>query len=369
MNNPIRFGIVGCGVIAVTHADAINRLPGASLTACCDVVPDHAFAYAKRFGLDDKHVHSNLRSLLQDPSVDVVSVCTPSGTHAGIGAECLWAGKPVIVEKPMDVNLDAIALLNAAQNETGLPLAIISQHRFDAASTYARNLAIGGYLGALTLCEAQIKWFRSQEYYDSGDWRGTWELDGGGALMNQGVHTVDLMRWIMGPVHSIYASARTLAHERIEVEDAICATINFANGAIGNLIATTAVYPGFPAQLSVHGTKGSVVISGDALHSIDLIGDAPVGDEAAGLLASGIAGHAVHIAQGGTKSAETHKSVPTSASASHWGDAHQAQIADFVEAVRSGGSPLVDGKAGKEAVEIILAAYESARIGRTVVVS
>ena len=366
MSKLVRFGIVGCGVIAATHADAIKELVAADLVACCDIIPERASCFADRHGISKEHAHSSVKSLLADGSVDAVSICTPSGTHAVIASEALWSGRPVIIEKPMDVNLEAVALVNAAQKETGLPLAVISQHRFDAASIYARSLAADGHLGALVICEAQIKWHRSQEYYDSGDWRGTWELDGGGALMNQGIHTVDLMRWIMGPVHSVSAVSRTLGHERIEVEDAICATISFENGAIGNLVASTAAYPGYPAQLAIHGSAGSVIISGDALASVDLSNPVPSGKELELLLAEGMAGHAVQVAQGGTRSAESNKAASADPTRSTWGDAHRAQIADFIDCIHSGRTPLVDGKAGKEAVEIILAAYESSRSGKAV---
>jgi UDP-N-acetyl-2-amino-2-deoxyglucuronate dehydrogenase len=339
MSEKVSFGIVGCGVISTTHADAIGQLRDAQIVACCDVVEARARDFAKRYGIPSSHVYTDISGLLADPVVEAVSICTPSGTHALLATECLWAGKPVLVEKPMDINIDAIDLLISAQKDTGLPLAVISQHRFDAASIYAHNLVAEGHLGVLVVCEAQIKWFRTQEYYDSGDWRGTWSLDGGGALMNQGVHTVDLMRWIMGPVHSVYAVARTIAHERIEVEDVICATITFESGAIGNIIATTAAFPGYPAQLSLHGSEGSVILNGDALASVDLSGAGPSTDVSKELLGAGIAGHAVQVAQGGTRAAEGNKAFTVPSTTTNWGDAHRAQIADFIAAIRTGSNP------------------------------
>ncbi|MDR3710725.1 MAG: Gfo/Idh/MocA family oxidoreductase [Capsulimonadaceae bacterium] len=363
--NGVGFGIVGCGTISATHAGAIEGLTAAHLAACCDVVPERAEQFAKAHSISPEHTHVSLNTFLKDTAVDVVSVCTPSGMHAQIGIEALLSGRPTIVEKPMDISVAACNALNDVQRRTGLPLGVISQHRFDAASIQARGLVDHGALGRIVLVEAQIKWHRTQEYYDSGDWRGTWALDGGGALMNQGVHTVDLMRWLCGPVVSVYAVARTAAHKRIEVEDVVCATLTFANGAIGNLVASTAAYPGFPATLSLHGEAGSVVISGDVL---DTVATKTRVDVTGGQV---IAHHALQVAQGGTKTAETLKaeedaSAEGETQSTEWGDAHQAQLAEFVTAVRDKRAPAVDGVAGLHAVEVVCAVYESARTGKTV---
>jgi predicted dehydrogenase len=356
-------------VIAATHADAIKVLPQADLVACCDIVPERAHAFAQQYGIDSAHIYGTVAELLSDKFVDAVSVCTPSGTHAGIAADSLRAGKPVIVEKPVDVSLNAIALLETVQKETGLPVAVISQHRFDPASIYVHDLIQSGGLGSLVLCDVSIKWYRTQEYYDSGDWRGTWELDGGGALMNQGVHTVDLMRWFMGPVSSVYAVARTLAHNRIEVEDTLCAALAFQNGAIGNVLASTSAFPGFPAKISVHGQSGSATISGDSLTDLDFLDHKPFHGVANMAVERDIRQHALQIAQGGTKSAESQKTGLINQSALNWGDSHKAQISDFIDCVLNQKAPKVDVTSGLEAVKIILAAYESSRSGKAVVLS
>jgi UDP-N-acetyl-2-amino-2-deoxyglucuronate dehydrogenase len=366
MNKAIRFGIVGCGVIAATHADAIEELGDALLTACCDIDAERADAFASRYCIAPQNCSYSINSLLDNPEVDAISICTPSGTHSELAIACLTAGKPVIVEKPMDVTLGACSLLTSVQRETGLAVSIISQHRFDASSVYAHQHIESGDLGTPILCEAQIKWHRTQEYYDSGDWRGTWEFDGGGALMNQGIHTVDLMLWMMGSVDTVYAVARTLTHDRIEVEDVICATLAFENGSVGNLVASTAVTPGFPAQLSIHGSLGTIVITGDALSTVNLGETGTHNDETASLLSSGQARHALQMAQGGTKSAESQKIEPTVNAGTKWGDAHRAQFADFIESIQTGRTPKVNCQSGMEAVRVILAAYESARTGKIV---
>ena len=289
---PLRFALAGCGGIAPTHARALAALPDAVLTACADVLPERARAFAAEFALRA----ANWADILADPDIDAVTVCAPSGLHAALGVQALRAGKHVIVEKPMDVTPAACDELIAAQRESGRRLAVVSQHRFDRATQAVKEALDDGRLGELFFVDARIPWYRTQGYYDSGDWRGTWALDGGGCLMNQGVHTVDLLRWLAGPVVSVYAQARTAAHVRLEVEDAITATLTFANGALGSLMASTATYPGFPARLALHGTRGSAVIEGDALQTLAIQGHEAIVNEAA-------IPHAVQIATGGTQAA------------------------------------------------------------------
>ena len=357
---PLTFALIGCGSIAPTHAKALAALPGdARLTHCCDTNATLAAAFAAQFGLKT----ASFEAILADPVIDVVTFCTPSGLHADLGARALAAGKHVVIEKPMEITPAACEPLLAAQRASGRKLAIISQHRFDPSCQLVHATLERGELGALVLAEARVPWYRTQEYYDSGDWRGTWTLDGGGCLMNQGVHTVDLLLWLAGPVKSVYAQMRTAAHERIEVEDVVTATLTFTNGAVGSLMATTSAYPGFPAYLGLHGTQGSAVIEGDELKLLAIKGRETVHGQ-------GATAHSVQVATGGTKSATAHSAAipqaPAAPGAWAWGDAHRAQFADFIRAVRTGGDPLVDGIAGRAAVALINAVYESARTGRPV---
>ena len=355
----LRFALVGCGTIAPTHAEALRALAGegAHLVACCDIVAEKAGALAGRFGLDV----AQLDDLLADPTIDAVSICTPSGTHTDLGERALLAGKHVVVEKPMDITLDACDRLIAAQRASGKRLAVISQHRFDRASGEVKAALDAGTLGRMVYAEARVPWYRTQEYYDAGDWRGTWALDGGGALMNQGVHTADLLRWLGGPVETVYAQARTLAHERIEVEDVLAATLTFANGAIATLSAATALYPGFAVRLAFHGTEGSAIIEGDMLHTLTTKSGAAGGGQASHA-------HALQVAQGGTKAAAAQAGSLTAVSdpAAIWGEAHRAQLSDFIHCCRTGATPIVDGEEGRKAVALVLAIYESARTGQVV---
>ncbi len=355
---PVRFALVGCGVIAPTHVRALQQLAGrAELVYCSDVDPARAAALAEEFGLEA----ADYAHVLADPTIDAVVVCTPSGRHAEVGVPALLAGKHVVVEKPMEVTLEACDRLLAAAQQTGTTLAVISQHRFDSASTRTKQAVDAGDLGRLVLADCRVPWFRTQEYYDSGDWRGTVELDGGGCLINQGVHTLDLLRWICGPVSSVYAQTATATHERIEVEDVVCATLVFASGALGTVMASTSAYPGFPARLAVHGTLGGAVIDGDRLAALATLDGAAVSGETPN-------SHALQVATGGTRAAT--RAVETAQEATDpadtWGEAHRLQLLDFVDAVEHGRRPLVDGVEGRNVLELVQAIYESARTGEVV---
>ncbi len=349
-DNTLNCAVVGCGVIGPTHAHALSTLrgEGVRLAAFSDEVPERAAVLAAQHGGEAK----SFEAVLADPEIDAVHICVPSGLHAALGVRALEAGKHVVVEKPMDVTLAACDALLAAQKASGRRLAVISQHRFDGASVVVKDALDTGLLGRMVYAESQVPWFRSQEYYDSGDWRGTWALDGGGAAMNQGVHNADLICWLCGPVESVYAQARTLAHERIETEDVLTATLTFQNGAIGSWSASTAIYPGFAVKVGVYGTEGSAIIEGDRLHTLSTKSGVDSGGE-------GVPSHALQMAGGGTKAA-------ASDPAAIWGGAHEAQIADFVRCCRTGETPAVDGAEGRKAVALVLALYESARTGAVV---
>jgi predicted dehydrogenase len=351
---------VGCGAIGPTHAGAIRQIDDADLVAVADLLPERAKAVAEKFSVPK--MYRNAQELLADAQVDVVCLCTPSGMHGTGAVDALRAGKHVIVEKPMEVSLAACDRMIAAERESGKTLAVISQHRFDAASMLVKELIDSGKLGKIILATAEVKWWRTQGYYDSGDWRGTWAMDGGGALMNQGVHTVDLIQWLVGGISSIYAQARTAAHERIEVEDTTVAALTFHNGALGTLVATTAAYDGLPVRLDIFGTEGSAILEGDRLKLVTLkTGEIYASERAAA--------HALSVAKGGTASVKDEASHREAAAepGAVWGDAHRGQIQDFIRAIRTGTKPLIDARSGRDPVEIILGVYESARTNKPVV--
>jgi UDP-N-acetyl-2-amino-2-deoxyglucuronate dehydrogenase len=339
------FGIVGCGVIGPRHARCVAQLPNARLVAVTDEMPERAKALAGEHGCD---VAEDLDHLLERPDVDVVSVCVPSGLHAEIGELAAGAGKHLVIEKPIDVSLPAADRLIAAASAAGVAMTVISQHRFDPGVVALHELLSQGRLGRLLLGAARIKWYRSLAYYDSAAWRGTWDLDGGGALINQGVHYTDLLRWCMGPVSEVRAVCATEAHE-IEVEDVALAVLRFRSGAVGSLEATTVAYPGFRERLEISGSEGSAVIEDGQMVMRELIGER--GD----------------VGAYGTREASSSTTGSGAADPAAIGeDAHTSQIADLLDAIGSGRQPLVTGADAREALELVLAVYESARLGTAV---
>lgn len=271
MSKTLKVAITGCGVIGRTHAVALQEFPGTSIVALVDAVPDAAESLAdfiESGGRPRPSVHTSLEGAFAAADIDLVALATPSGLHIQQGLEVLAAGKHVVIEKPLDVDLSRAQEIEAAANEAarkGVVASVISQHRFDQASVAVADAVAKGRFGRLTSAIASVAWWRGQGYYDSGDWRGTWSMDGGGALMNQGVHTVDLLLWFMGRPVEIHAHTARLAHERIEVEDTAVATVTFENGGLAVLHATTAAYPGLTVRVQLMGSEGSAVVDNDQL--------------------------------------------------------------------------------------------------------
>lgn len=343
----IRFGIVGCGAIHGVHAQAIAGIVDAELSCVFDIVPDRALAASQALGVS---ATESLEALFD--AVDAVIVCTPSGLHAEIGMLAAQACKHVVVEKPMDVTLEAARGLVEATKANGVKFTCISQHRFSRAIRRTREAVQSGELGPMVLGDAIIKWYRTQAYYDAGDWRGTWALDGGGCLINQGVHYIDMIQWIMGGVKSVQAQVRTTAHD-IEVEDVAVAIVEYKNGAIGIIQGSTSCYPGMAERIEVHGRHGSVVIEGDRikLWKVDPLG-AQEGKYGAGVMAQPTP--SLHLSD-----QTAVEDDPTS----KWGEQHRLQLEDFVAAIREDRDPFIPGEASLEPLKIILGIYESSRNG------
>ena len=271
---PLHVAIVGCGIIGLNHARAILRHPRLAITALVDAVPEAARSLADTIvaesGAARPAEFPGLTEALAAVPIDIVVICTPSGLHVAVAREAIAAGRHVVIEKPLDTDMTRareILELSRAAERDGLVVSVISQHRFDPASRVVAEAVHSGRFGRITSGLASVAWWRSQEYYDSGQWRGTWELDGGGAVMNQGVHTVDLLVWLLGRPVEISAHTALLAHERVEVEDIAVATIRFASGPLAVVHATTAAFPGLAVRLQVHGDRGSAVIHDDQLES------------------------------------------------------------------------------------------------------
>ena len=339
------FGIVGCGMIANFHAKAVADIRGASVVACYDTIPASADRLAKSLGCTAYH---DIKKMMADPKIDVITICTPSGAHMEPALAAAKAGKHVIVEKPLEVTLSRCDRIIDACKKSGVVLSTIFPSRFHESSQLLKKAVDKGRFGKLTVGDAYVKWFRTQEYYDSGAWRGTWKLDGGGALMNQAIHSVDLLAWLMGPVQDISARTATLAHKRIEVEDVAMATLRFKNGALGVIEATTAAFPGALKRIEIHGSEGSAVLEEEDITMWEFAkqtrSDAALLERMAGKTKTG----------GG---------AADPAAIGHHG--HTEQFKNVLNAIKKGTQPLIDGPEGRRSVEIILAIYKAAETGRT----
>jgi len=360
MSKGLRFAIVGCGAIAGWHAGVICDLEEAQLTALVDIVPERAVRLADDVvnrGRPRPFATASLAEALARTAVDAVVVCAPSGAHADIAIPALQSGRHVLIEKPIDVTLSkARAIADAAAAAPGNPTAaVIFQRRYDPASKAVRDAIQSGRFGRVTSAVASVPWWRNQAYYDSADWRGTWQLDGGGTLVNQSIHTIDLLVWLLGRPVEIYAQTGLFAHERVEVEDTMAATIRFESGAIATMHATTAAYPGLLAGVRVFGTKGSAIIDNDRLLYFHAAQDG------ATLPDHGVAG------SGNQAEAE----VGLFESSPHVGDwdlgpGHARQYADFIDAVRTHRQPMVTVEEATLDLAAVRAVYWSAYLRRPV---
>ncbi|TWU12778.1 Glucose--fructose oxidoreductase precursor [Symmachiella macrocystis] len=344
---PIGFGLVGCGMIASFHARAIEDLRGAKIVALFDSFPASAERLAK--SIPGVAVYSDYGEFLKHPGLDIVNVCTPSGAHMEVAVKAANAKKHVVVEKPLEITLKRCDKIIEACKKNKVKLATILPSRFSGANMALKKAIDSGRFGKLTLGDTYVKWWRSQEYYDSGGWRGTWALDGGGAYMNQAIHNVDLLYWLMGDVAEVSGITDRLAHERIEVEDTGVATVRFKNGALGVLEATTSAYPGLLKKTEIHGTTGTAIVEQDDILLWDFAKSTKKDDT---------------IRETFAKKAGSTGGASDPSAISYAG--HLAQLKDFIKAIKTNSTPVIDGREGRKSVEIILAIYKSSHTGRRV---
>lgn len=332
---------MGCGTIAKQHIQAIHDLPSGRLTALYSRNVDKANRWGQQYGVQ---AFSDYELLLKNEEIDAVVILTPSGTHAEFGIKAAEAGKHVVVEKPIDITLEKAEQLIQACEKADVKLSCISQHRFDTGIIKLKEAVSNDSLGKLNFGSSRTTWYRPQEYYDSGKWRGTMELDGGGALMNQSIHYIDLLLYIMGPVEEVHGYCATRAHERINVEDVAVANVKFVSGAIGIIEGNTAAYPGFNTALDIFGDLGSVRIDSDQVvewHIKNVETDKIIGE---------------------SQNASAGKNTQTADHSSSF----NRQYEDIIQAFLNGTEPLVNGKEAIKALELILAIYESAETGKAV---
>ncbi len=334
---PLGFAIAGTGAIAAVHAQALQHVRGARLLAAYDSCQPLAKGFTEKYGLA---AYDRFEVLLANPAIDAVILCTPSGARHPLALAAAAAGKHVVCEKPVEVTLARIDDMIAACARSGVALACILNNRYNPVYRRVKRTVSEGKLGRVLLADAYVKWFRSREYYEGSPWRGTWALDGGGALMNQSIHFVDLLQWIAGPVAEVKAFTATNYHPGLEVEDTATAALRFACGALGVIEGTTAAVPGLHDRLEVHGENGSILVEDGRIARWSVQGD-PMPDAELAALNDFYMGNAA---------------APMAIDER----LHRGQLQDTVDALRAGRPVPVDGAEARKAVEIIMRIYQSA---------
>ena len=345
VDGKLGYAVLGLGV-GTAHADAAYASERAELVAVCDI-DERRLAKAQR-KYKGVTAYTDFEDLIADSRVDVISVCLPSAMHADFAVRAMEAGKHVLVEKPLDITPERAQLIEDARKRTGMTCGVVHQNRFNVDMYPMRDAVESGRLGKLILGTFAVKWYRDQSYYDNGGWRGTWEMDGGGSLMNQAVHTVDLMQWLMGDVESVTSHVGIYNHQ-IDTEDTTASLIKFKSGAVATFVSTTCAYPGISTEIMLYGTGGSIEADADCL-KVWKMKDAEDEDaeEAAMLDRYG----------GGNMTA-----IPED-SARLFG--HDHVVCDMIDAVLDGRDPQVMPADAIKAVKIVCSVYESSKTGKTV---
>lgn len=338
-----RVGLLGTGNISDTHARAACEIAGVEVVAVCGRSAEKATRLARTYG---GSAYSDVERFLEHRPMDAALVGTPSGLHAEHGIAAARRGLHVLVEKPLEITTAQADALIAECERAGVTLGVFFQDRTAPDLAWLRRNITAGVLGEVYLVSAQVKWYRPPEYYGASTWRGTWALDGGGALINQGIHTVDLLLWLLGDVRRVHAATRTALHQ-IEVEDTAVACLEFVNGAVGTLEVATSAYPGFARRVELTGTAGTVIIEHDRVKSVmlhDPPAELPLREEG-----------------------NTNASASTPVVSDPRG--HRRILEDFIHAVRHGERPLCDGRCGRRSVELVEAIYRAARSGAPVMLT
>jgi UDP-N-acetyl-2-amino-2-deoxyglucuronate dehydrogenase len=340
----MKVGIVGGGNISDTHARAAAAIPGVDVVACYGSNRERTAKLAERHGAA---VYDDYGAFLAHRPMDIVAIGSPSGLHAEQGIQAARQGLHVLSEKPLDITTERADALIDACAAAGVKLGVFFQDRLRPAVIDIKKMLDSGELGSPVMISGRVKWYRPPEYYSGSKWRGTWALDGGGALMNQAIHTVDLVQWMFGPIARVSAAVATRVH-KIEVEDTAAAVIEFASGALGTIEAATSLFPGYPRRLEVTGSKGTVILEDDRIVRSDLHATAGTGSTAAAAAVP----------------PPENVASPVVSDAS----AHQRVIEDFIRAIRNNTVPSCDGREGRRSVQLVEAIYAAARSGQPVVV-
>ncbi len=331
----VKVGILGAGNISDTHARAALGIPGVEIAAVCGTNREKAERMAAKYG---GAAYDDLNRFLDD-GLDIVAIGTPSGVHAEQAVAAIQRGLHVLCEKPLDVTTKKVDGVIEAAGRKGVKVGVFFQDRLKPDIASMKDMIVSGKLGKPIFIAGHVRWYRPPEYYATSKWRGSWALDGGGALMNQAIHTVDVLQWLFGPVARVGGRTGTLLHS-IKTEDTAGAVLEFENGALGIIEATTSSYPGYARKVDVSGSEGTLILDGDKLAAVDLKGSAP------------------------SKTAPA-EPPPENAASATVSDAvpHQRIFEDFIRAIQSNGTPACDAREARPSVAIIEAIYRSAKSG------
>ena len=338
----VNFAIIGTGFIAAQHANAIKENPNATLVAVCDMNKERAAAFAADEGIEK--VFTDYNVLLQDPDIHAVSICTPSGTHGAISTAAANAGKHILCEKPIETKAEKINALIAAVEANNVKMECVYQRRYDPVCLKVKAALDSGIFGKVLMASAYLKYFRSVDYYKSSAWRATWEFDGGGCLMNQGIHGIDLISWLMGGVKKVNAITRTQLHS-IEVEDAAVAAVEYSNGAIGIIEGSTCANPAQITRFEIYCEKGSIIFGDQGISQWYLDGQ--------------------HISEEVTVASDVLGNDDPSAGMAN--NSHGPLVDELVDSILNDREPAHGPREARKAVDTILAIYQSSREGKEIV--
>ncbi|WP_240744892.1 Gfo/Idh/MocA family protein [Desulforhopalus sp. IMCC35007] len=343
----IRFGVAGPGSIGHSHCQAIQEASGAELVAVLGRDTEKTKGFAFTYGIMP---YTDLDQFLTAARLDALTIATPSGAHLEIAVKAAQRGIHVLCEKPIETTSTKSSAMIKACREAGVQLGVFFQARFDPCTILAKQAIEDGRLGKILLASCQMRWARDQAYYDSAPWRGTWELDGGGCLMNQGIHSIDLLLHLAGDALAVSAFQGPLTHQRIEVEDNLCATVRFANGAIGTIETSTSCNPGLPRRVEISGEKGTICIEDNRIVRWQFAETLPEDTEIR---------RRYTAASDSAGGASDPKAIGLSG--------HRQVVEDFVTSIQTATAPCVSGEEGKRSVDFICSVYESMRQGGLVV--
>ena len=343
------YAVLGLG-IGMAHADAAAASEYADLVAACDIDEKRLEKFASIY--PDATLYRDFDEMLKDERIDIISICLPSAMHADFAVRAMEAGKHVLVEKPLDITYERALLIEEARKRTGMTVGAVHQNRFNLNMYPIKKAVEDGRIGKIVLGTFAVKWYREQSYYDRGGWRGTWEMDGGGSLMNQAVHTVDLMTWLMGDVESVTSTFGIYNH-KIDTEDLTASIVKFKSGATATFVSTTCAYPGISTEIMLYGTGGSIEADADTIKTWKMkepLDDMDEDEEEQMMLDRYGKGNRYAV-----------KHEPETL----YG--HRHVVEDMICAVRDGREPEVSPVSAANAVRFVNAVYESAKTGKPVV--